>query len=257
MENPREEDKGAGEMSAAKTGAVPAGGQAEGVADMLVHVFMSFYHAFDGMIHAVFTQRNMRFHFLAALMVFTFSLAFSFSWTAKAFLFMVVTFVISMEVLNTCIEAFTDMATGEYHRLAKVTKDTAAAAVLVVSLGSLMAAGYLFLPPVVGLAADPSELARMANRLGAAAAAAGSVFVFWFACAFPPAKAAAMVLLPGVSAFGGAFLCVAERDWIAFCAIVFFSYFLFSALAGRKANAYVFAGQVAGSILFAAWKWLY
>lgn len=56
--------------------------------------------------------------------------------------------VLSLELLNTALEALTDLASPVYHPLAKQAKDTAAAAVLVASLLALLLGLYLFLPPL-------------------------------------------------------------------------------------------------------------
>ncbi|SDE72824.1 Diacylglycerol kinase [Thermus arciformis] len=61
---------------------------------------------------------------------------------------LVAALVLSLELLNTALEALTDLASPVYHPLAKRAKDTAAAAVLVASLLALLLGLYLFLPPL-------------------------------------------------------------------------------------------------------------
>ncbi|MFH1538583.1 MAG: diacylglycerol kinase, partial [bacterium] len=222
---------------------------------MFAQIYFSFYYAFRGMATAVATQRNMRFHLFAALNVFTFSLMFSFDSVHKAFLFMIVTFVIAMEVLNTCIEAFTDMASPGYHRLAKVTKDTAATAVLITALGTLMAAGYYFLPPVIKMIADGGYRAEIAPRLLATGAVAGSVVLFWLSRAAPSLLVPAIFICGGIAGYGSGFLAWAERDWIALCALVYFGFFLLLAVARGRGALAAFAGQLAGLIAFSVVTW--
>ncbi|MCL2403287.1 MAG: diacylglycerol kinase family protein, partial [Coriobacteriia bacterium] len=60
--------------------------------------------------------------------------------------------VLVTELLNTAIEAVTDLACNdEIHPLAKIAKDTAAAATLVASVTSLIAAVLVFGPRILAL----------------------------------------------------------------------------------------------------------
>ena len=55
------------------------------------------------------------------------------------------------ESLNTAIEKITDLASPEYHELARITKDTAAAAVLIASVTSAIIGLIVFLPKLFSL----------------------------------------------------------------------------------------------------------
>ncbi len=101
-------------------------------------IVRSFDHAFQGLIHAVRTQRNMRFHVAAALLVLAVSVAAGVSLLELALLVLVVSFVLVVEMLNTAIEYAVDLVTGEYHPLAKLSKDVSAGAVLVSSIGAVL-----------------------------------------------------------------------------------------------------------------------
>ena len=59
--------------------------------------------------------------------------------------------VISCELINTAIEAVVDLVTEDYHPLAKVAKDTAAAAVFVFAIVAVIVGLIIFLPKVVAL----------------------------------------------------------------------------------------------------------
>lgn len=224
-------------------------------AGMAAQIYFSFFYAFRGMSTAVITQRNMRFHLFATLMVMTFSLMFSFSPSRKAFLFMIVTFVVAMEVLNTCIEAFTDMASPGFHKLARVTKDTAATAVLVTALGSLMAAGYFFLPPVMKLFTTYSYIQEIAPRFAAMCVVIGSIIVFWLTRAVRFLLAPSLFVCAGAAAYGSAYLAWAERDWISMCALLYFGFFLLQAISRGRSAAAAGLGQLAGVVAFAIVFW--
>src|SRR5215218_1386077 len=112
-------------------------------------VARSFNHAYRGLIYAVRTQRNMRFHIVAAVAILVLSLLVSVSKLELAILVLVIMAVFVTEMLNTALEFTVDLATGEYRPLAKLAKDVSAGAVLVASVAAL-AVGYLVLSDNLG-----------------------------------------------------------------------------------------------------------
>jgi diacylglycerol kinase (ATP) len=109
----------------------------------------SFEHAYRGLVYAVRTQRNMRIHVILAGGVLTFSLLVGVSALELAALVLVILGVFVTEMLNTAIEFTVDLATREYHPLAKLAKDISAGAVLVASAGAVLV-GYLVLADDLG-----------------------------------------------------------------------------------------------------------
>jgi diacylglycerol kinase (ATP) len=109
----------------------------------------SFEHAYRGMISAVRTQRNMRFHVAAAVAVLIASLLIGVSRLELAILVLTIAFVFVIEMFNTALEFVVDLVTGEYHPLAKLAKDVSAGAVLVSSVGAVLV-GYLILVDNLG-----------------------------------------------------------------------------------------------------------
>lgn len=59
--------------------------------------------------------------------------------------------VLTMEMLNTVVEAVVDLASPELHPLARVAKDVAAGAVLLSALASVVVGVYVFVPHLVRL----------------------------------------------------------------------------------------------------------
>ena len=57
--------------------------------------------------------------------------------------------VLSLELVNTAVEAIVDLVSPEWHALAKVAKDAMAGAVLVASVGALGVAAALLLPALL------------------------------------------------------------------------------------------------------------
>ena len=112
-------------------------------------VARSFNHAYRGLIYAVRTQRNMRFHVVASAVVLVLSLLVGVSKLELAMLVIVIMAVFVTAMFNTAMEFAVDLVTREYHPLAKLAKDVSAGAVLVASVAALVV-GYLVLGDNLG-----------------------------------------------------------------------------------------------------------
>jgi diacylglycerol kinase (ATP) len=102
----------------------------------------SFNYAFEGVIHVLRTQRNMRIHFGAAAAVLIAALATGVDRLELVALLLAIAFVLIAEMVNSAIEAAIDVATSSFDPLAKLAKDIAAGAVLIASVNAI-AVGYL------------------------------------------------------------------------------------------------------------------
>jgi diacylglycerol kinase (ATP) len=112
-------------------------------------VARSFNHAYQGLVSAVRTQRNMRVHMLAAAGVLTLSLFLGVSALELAILVLTIMVVLVAELFNTAMEFAVDLVTREYRPLAKLAKDVSAGAVLLSSAGAVLV-GYLVLADDLG-----------------------------------------------------------------------------------------------------------
>src|SRR5947199_507292 len=124
----------------------------------------SFNYAFEGIIHVLRTQRNMRIHFAVAVAVLIAGLAVDVSRLELIALLLAISFVLIAEMINTAIEGAIDVATTSFDPMAKLAKDIAAGDVLIASVNAV-AIGYLVFP---GKEADKS--ARGLDRCCAAPA---------------------------------------------------------------------------------------
>ncbi len=102
----------------------------------------SFNYAVNGIISALKTEKNMRIHYLLAIIVVILSLFFDFSRTELLILIFAISLVIVAELFNTAIEKVVDLITDKYHPLAKLAKDISAGAVLIAAINSIVV-GYL------------------------------------------------------------------------------------------------------------------
>ena len=107
-------------------------------------IFDSFNYAFEGIIYTLKTQRNMRIHFVIAVLVLFGSIFFELSKVETLILFITIALVIVAEMINTSIEAAIDLITDKYHELAKIAKNVAAGAVLISAVNSIIVAYIIF-----------------------------------------------------------------------------------------------------------------
>ena len=101
-------------------------------------------NAIDGILYAAKTQRHMRYHLYASIVVLIASFMLGISWSNFAILVILTVVVISVEMVNTAIEMITDILFKEYDKKAKEIKDIAAGAVLVTAIGAAVI-GYVIL----------------------------------------------------------------------------------------------------------------
>ncbi len=105
-------------------------------------LWAAFDYAFSGILYATRTQRNMRIHLVAASLAIVATLYLRLDRAYVALVVLCIAIVIALELVNTAIEAVVDLMTVAHHPLAKIAKDAAAGAVLVVSMASVIV-GYL------------------------------------------------------------------------------------------------------------------
>jgi diacylglycerol kinase (ATP) len=102
--------------------------------------------AINGILHAAQTERHMRYHFYAAIIVLIASFSLGITRYEFVAIAIVVILVLLAEMINTAIEAVVDLVSEEFNIKAQAAKDIAAGAVLVTASGAL-AIGYIILFP--------------------------------------------------------------------------------------------------------------
>ena len=116
-----------------------------------IPLLKAFKCAFNGVKHAVFTQRNFKIHIIVALLALIMSIAFKLELTEFAIVVICIFLVFAFELVNTAIESIVDLVSPDWNLLAKHAKDCAAGAVLLVSFMSVIVALVIFLPKVIVL----------------------------------------------------------------------------------------------------------
>jgi diacylglycerol kinase (ATP) len=105
-------------------------------------ILQSLNWAFEGVIHVLRSERNMRIHFAVATAVLILAFSYGITKLELMALLVAISFVLIAEMVNTAIEATIDLAATSFDPLAKVAKDIAAGAVLIASVNAVVI-GYL------------------------------------------------------------------------------------------------------------------
>lgn len=108
----------------------------------------SFNCAIDGFIYVMKKQRNMRIHFLMAILIFILAITLNFTRLELICLGMAICMVLFAEMINTAVEYTIDMIEESFHPLARIIKDICAGAVLMTSIFAALA-GYLLFSRIV------------------------------------------------------------------------------------------------------------
>lgn len=112
---------------------------------------ISFANAFMGIRYAILTQPNFLIHFILSIVAIGLGVMTHLSYLEWAILSIVIGVGLAIEMINTAIEAVVDLATNQWHKDAKIAKDTAAAAMLIYAVFSIVFAACLFLPKIISL----------------------------------------------------------------------------------------------------------
>ena len=111
----------------------------------------SFRCAFAGLRDLFQSGRNAQIHAAITTVVIGAGVCLPLSRTDWAVLTLTIGTVIAAEALNTAIETVVDLASPEYHELARRAKDIAAGAVFIMAIAAVVIGGLIFMSPVVAL----------------------------------------------------------------------------------------------------------
>jgi len=104
----------------------------------------SFNNAISGIIYTIKSERNMKAHIIAAVIILILSLLYGLNKIEFLIICLTVSAVLVCELFNTAIEIVIDIIIDVYHPKAKIVKDVAAGAVLVSSFFAVVVAYCMF-----------------------------------------------------------------------------------------------------------------
>jgi diacylglycerol kinase len=112
---------------------------------------ISFKNAFAGLWWAISTQPNFRIHFFLSAVAIILGEWLAISSGEWAIIVFAIVLGLSSEMINTALEAMTDLITTEWRKEAKIAKDVAAGMMLTVAIGDTVVAIIIFLPKLLTL----------------------------------------------------------------------------------------------------------
>ena len=110
----------------------------------------SFGHAGRGVWSALRSEVHLRFHAATTVVVLGLGFYCGISRLEWALVALAIAGVWTAELLNTAIEALTDLASPDFHPLAGKAKDVAAGAVLLAAAGAVVVGALVFGPRLFG-----------------------------------------------------------------------------------------------------------
>ena len=111
--------------------------------------FSSFKYATQGIFSSLKQERNMKIHFVIMHIVVLFGILCKISIVEWMICILCFSLVIGLEMVNTAIEETVDLITKEKKEEAKLAKDIAAGAVLIVAIASACIGLLIFIPKFV------------------------------------------------------------------------------------------------------------
>ena len=108
----------------------------------------SFKYAIEGFISSFKTERNMKIHILAMIIVILLGIYLKISSGEWCIIAITIAVVLSGELFNTAIETIVDMVSPEKNPKAKLAKDISAAAVLTLAIGAIVVGVIIFIPKI-------------------------------------------------------------------------------------------------------------
>ena len=120
--------------------------------DKKAPLYKSFGYAFQGIFNTIRTERNIKIHCAAAILVTIFGIWLQISKTEWMICFILFGLILALELVNTAVEATVDLFTEERKPLAKKAKDAAAGAVLIVAIFAAVIGILIFIPKLLDVA---------------------------------------------------------------------------------------------------------
>ena len=114
----------------------------------LERYWKSFLHAIDGIVYGIKFEHNMIIIILATIVVTIAGFYYHISNGEWLFIVAICGVIAACEMINSSIEATVDLITTEYLPLAKIAKDTASAASLILCIVAVIGGLIIFLPKI-------------------------------------------------------------------------------------------------------------
>lgn len=112
---------------------------------------ISFKNAFAGLFWAFSTQPNFKVHFTLATLALLAGFFLKISFLEMTILVLTIVLGLVVEMMNTSIEAMTDLITLKWSKQAKIAKDVAAGMMLLTAIGAVVVVTLILGPHIFKL----------------------------------------------------------------------------------------------------------
>ncbi|MBI4021822.1 MAG: diacylglycerol kinase family protein [Candidatus Andersenbacteria bacterium] len=107
------------------------------------------WHAWDGVYFAARQEKNFRVQLVVYAMAMVLGVVLGLPARDLALVVLVSSFILTLEMVNTAIEALANVVDPKYHEGLRLVKDVAAGAVLVTSAAAIVIGLFLFIPALL------------------------------------------------------------------------------------------------------------
>ena len=115
------------------------------------HYLYSTKYSIDGLLYSYKNEKSLWMHGLCSIVDICLGIIFKISLVQWSMILISLGVILSIELLNTAIEAVVDMVTLEYHPLAKIAKDCGSAATFIAVLIAIVLNCFIFIPKILVL----------------------------------------------------------------------------------------------------------
>ena len=112
----------------------------------------SFKYAFNGVRYAFYHEKNIIVMFIMGIIAIIMGLICNISYIERLVIILLIGMILSLELLNTAIEAVVNLHDGEKRsKYGKIAKDCASGAVAIASIFAFIIGLIVFIPHIVSL----------------------------------------------------------------------------------------------------------
>jgi diacylglycerol kinase len=115
------------------------------------HHTISFKNAFNGLFYALKSQPNYKVHLFFSILAVGAGIALKISYFEFIIIILLIFIGLTIETINTTIEAATDAIDTSWREDIKIAKDVSGAAMLIFAIGSIIISAIIFIPKIIFL----------------------------------------------------------------------------------------------------------
>lgn len=112
---------------------------------------LSFKYCYEGIRYAFYHEQNIIVMFFAGIIALVLGMVLKISYTERLVVLLLIGMVMALEMINTAIEAVVDLHSKDKTPLGKVAKDSASAAVGILSIFAFIIGLLIYLPKIIAL----------------------------------------------------------------------------------------------------------